>query len=151
MTDRPPIAGTSPADRPRIDAASPPDGPVIATPSPALSSAAITNNAAKRWDAKTLQGRRCRDLFRSLMRMVGNPPEPARQALCISAAELMVLAEATREVSLKDPASRNADSAFKAEKAMRHALSALGIDKPPSGDETSQDYGLFITDEDEVE
>lgn len=139
----------SPPDRPPIDGASPPDGSPVATSSPASSSAAITNDAKKRWDSKSPQGRRCRDLFKSLMRIAGNPPEPARQALCISAAELMVLAEVTREASLKDPASKSTELAFKAEKAMRHALSALGIDKPPNPEEADQGYGLFVDDDDE--
>jgi hypothetical protein len=136
------------ADRPPIDAATPLDSRSIATASPALSSAAVTNNAVKRWDAKSPQGRRCRDLFKSLMRLVGSPPEPARQALCISAAELMVLAEVSREASLKQTTAKHIEAAFKAEKAMRHALAALGVDKPPSADE-ADDYGLFVDDDED--
>ncbi len=137
---------TPSADGTLVDAVLPPAGTPVATPSPALSSAAITNNALRRWDPKIPQGRRTRDLFRSLMRMTGSPAEPARQALCISAAELMTLAELARETSLKDVTSKNAEMAFKAEKAMRHALSALGIDKAPAADESDQAYGLFIED-----
>ncbi len=140
---------TSPAVGPGVDALTPPGGSAPATPSPASSFAAITNNALKRWDPKSPQGRRTRDLFKSVMRMVGSPTEPARQALCISAAELMVLAELARETSLKDVTAKNAEMAFKAEKAMRHALAALGVDKPVATEDAEQGYGLFVDDDED--
>ncbi len=140
----------SPPSDPGVDTLTPPGDLPPRPASPASSAAAITNNALRRWDPKNPQGRRTRDLYRSLMRMVGNPPEPARQALCISAAELMVLAEIARETSLKEVTSKNAEMAFKAEKAMRHALSALGVDKPVTADASDQGYGLFVDDEDEA-
>jgi hypothetical protein len=146
MNDRPPIASLSLADRPPVAGASPVDRPSIA--------AAVTNNVAKaRWGAKTQQNRRCRDLFRSLMRLTGNPPEPAKQALCVSAAELMVLAEVARERSLKDPTPNNAEAAFKAEKAMRHALNDLGVKKAVVADDPTAESGggLGWVDDDQDE
>lgn len=135
MDGRTPIDGRSPADRPPTATSSPTDR------------SAITNNAAKaRWDAKTPQGRRCRDLFRSVMRLIGNPPEPARQAQAISAAELMVVAEVARETALKDPTPKALEMAFKSEKAMRHALSALDIEKPSTEDAAESVLGLFVDD-----
>ena len=48
----------------------------------------------------------------------------------MAAAEQMVLAEIAREASLAEPTDRKIDVAIKTEKAARHALDALGIDKP---------------------
>ena len=141
--DRPDIAPGSPADRTAVDAASPPDGTPVATAS------AVTNKAARRWDVKTPQGRRTRDLFRSLMRMVGNPAEPAKQAMCISAAELMTWAVIVREASLKVTTAMSIETVTKAVKAMRIALAALGIDKAPAPDESDQGYGLFVDDDED--
>jgi hypothetical protein len=125
-SDSPAIGGRSVATP--IDGASP--GAPTATRSP-TNVAAITNSPAKfRWDLKTSRGRRCRDLFRSCLRLIGNPIEPTRQAQAIAAAESLVLAEIAREAALTDPSDRKIDVSIKVEKAARHALDALGIDKP---------------------
>jgi hypothetical protein len=125
-SDSPAIGGRSVADA--IEGASP--GTPTATRSP-TNVAAVTNDPARsRWDLKSSRGRRCRDLYRSCMRLIGNPVEPTRQAQAMGAAEQLVLAEIAREASLADPTDKKIDLAIKTEKAARHALDALGIEKP---------------------
>jgi hypothetical protein len=128
--DRTPIDARSPADRTGVDARSTPDRTPTA-PRSATNGAAITNDPARsRWDLRSPRGRRCRDLFRSCLRLIGDPADATRQAQCIAAAEALVLAEIAREAALTDPSDRKIDVSIKTEKAARHALDALGIEKP---------------------
>lgn len=76
--------------------------------------------------------------------------EPARQAQCIAAAELLELAETARQAAHSDSSHRNIEMAVRADGAARRALEALGIEKPsPGADDADQGYGLFVDDDDE--
>jgi hypothetical protein len=146
------IAGRSLPDRPATDGTSPPDRTPTAARSP-TNVAALTNDPAKsRWDLKTPRGRRCRDLYRSCLRLIGNPSDATRQAQAIAAAEQLVLAEIAREASLADPTDKKIDLAIKTEKAARHALESLGIKKPlEATDQADDGYGLFVDDDEDTQ
>jgi hypothetical protein len=92
------------------------------------SRAAITRNPMKRFDGRSVEGRRLRDLYRSLMTRLGNPPDPATAALVLSAAELTVAAEKVRADLLAG--SGDLDAVVRIENLAARALRRLGLGKP---------------------
>jgi hypothetical protein len=120
-------------DRPAIGGRSLPDRTPIAGPSPANRSAA-TNRPASRWNLRTTNGRRCRDLYRGYLIQLGNPIDAPTVALVVAAAEAIVLAEVARQECLAGMNGLNAELMIRCENSAARALRRLGLNQaaPPS-------------------
>jgi hypothetical protein len=117
--NRPGAAGTPPANRP----------PAVALSS-ARSRSAATNRPASRWNANTPTGRRCRDLYRAYLGQLGNPADPATQALVLAAAESVVLAEIARQDCLRGLNGMTAELMIRLENTANRSLRRIGLNKP---------------------
>jgi hypothetical protein len=116
--DRTPTAGPSQADR-----------TPIAPSSRANGRAAATNKASSRWNLKTTQGRRCRDLFQGYLKQLGNPTDTPTVALVIAAAENVTLAEAARGRCLAGMTDLSAEVLIRLENTANRALRRIGLAK----------------------
>jgi hypothetical protein len=109
------------------------DRPSAAGLPPASSRSAATNRPASRFNANTATGRRCRDLFRGYLSQLGSPADAPTQALVLSAAEAIVLAEIARKDCLAGMNGMNAELMIRLENTANRALRRLGLAKaaPP--------------------
>jgi hypothetical protein len=105
---------------------------VTAAPPPASSRAAATNRPASRWDTNTKTGRRCRDLYKSYLKALGNPDDPATQAAVMACAEQVVIAERARSELLVAGSTTKTglELVIRAENLANRTLKRLKLDKP---------------------
>jgi hypothetical protein len=118
-----------PPDRSRIAARSLPDRTAIAGRSQAN---ATTNTPLSRWSGRSTTGRRCRDLFRSYLKQLGSPTDPATQAAIMALAEQVVIAESARSECLAAGGLTkiSLELVIRAENLANRTLKRLKLDKP---------------------
>jgi AcrR family transcriptional regulator len=117
-----------------------------------------TNNPLASIETNTARGRRVADLVRAYLRALGNPADIERQAAVIAAAELQVLAEATRATALKAGALIDLDQVIRVQGAADRAIRRLGIEpgvdrraKDAAWDVIRQSYSLNPSADDDSE
>ena len=90
--------------------------------------AALTRNPVMRFDGRSADGRRLRDLFRSYMRQLGEPNDAGTVALALAAAEAVMIAERARLDYRNGRA--DLDAVSKTEAMAEVALRRLGLNRP---------------------
>jgi hypothetical protein len=81
-----------------------------------------------RFDGRSVEGRRLRDLFRSYSAQLGNPDDAGAVAMIMSAAEQVIGAERVRSQYFAGKAVY--DEVIRAEGAANRALKRLGLTRP---------------------
>jgi hypothetical protein len=127
IESRPGTGGLPPASRPLAAGLSPPS-----------SRSAATNRASSRWNGNSATGRRCKDLYKALLKQAGGPDDPAAQAAVLAAAEQTVLAELARSACLANGGltKLNLEMAIRDENLAARTRKRLGFDKPVSSKRT---------------
>jgi hypothetical protein len=115
-SDRPAIAGRSPADR----------TPII--PRSRANRSATTNDPAMR-HGRSAEGRRVRDLYAGYVAALGGPTDVPTLALVLAAAEAVALAEVARRECLAGMTGVNAELTIRFENSANRALRRLGLAK----------------------
>ena len=110
----------------------PSDRPPVAGQSPASSRSAATNSPSSRWRKNTATGRRCRDLYKAYLKRAGNPADADTQAAILAAAEQTVLAEMARLDLIAGMNGVNLELVIRAENLANRTRKNLGLDKSNS-------------------
>jgi hypothetical protein len=88
----------------------------------------VTNNPSTR-HGRSPEARRVRDLYGSYMAALGNPVDPATQALALSAAEAVVICEVARRDLLGTMTAAGAESLVRLENTANRSLKRIGLAK----------------------
>jgi hypothetical protein len=112
-----------------VFAGQPSNRPGAGAQPPASSLSAATNRPASRWNANTATGRRCRDLYKSYLKQLGGPDDPATLALILAASENVVLAEMARHECLTGGLTGGAEMLIRLENSANRSLRRIGLAK----------------------
>jgi hypothetical protein len=91
-----------------------------------------TNHPLAHLNKNGSDGRRVADLTRAYLKALGNPTDVERQAACVQAAELAVIAENARTSALKTGALPDLDACVRVQGAADRALARLGLGQAPA-------------------
>jgi hypothetical protein len=115
------------AGRTVIATGSQPDRTAVAARSPANRSA--TTNSPGTRHGRTSEARRVRDLYVGYLAALGNPVDPATQALALAAAEAVVICEVARRDLLGNMTATGAELLVRLENTANRSLKRIGLAK----------------------